>query len=141
MAALTQEYPREQWYLPESAPNEMHTQLQNTTIWKGAVAMQVAGVARPAASGVAGSTLLGLAIRTYAAPAGSNKVYPTDQPMLFQRGSWAFDGLAGDLPDDTMIGKPVYFADDNTVKKTAAANDLSGILRKVLPSGQFEVEF
>lgn len=139
MAALTQDIIREQDTLPELPPNLCHTQLQNTTIFQNAVAMHVAGVARPAATGVAGSAMLGVSVRRYTAPAGSNKTYPDEGAMVFKRGVFAFGGLAGDLPTEALLNKPVYFQDDNTVKATMAANDISGILR-FIKNGFYWVE-
>lgn len=129
MAALTQDIVRLQDSLPELPPNLCHTQLTNTVIYQNAVAMHVAGVARPAASGVASSVMLGVAQRRYTASSGGNKAYVDDEPMVFKRGVFAFSGKAGDLPTDALINKPVYFDDDQTVKATAASNDISGTLR------------
>jgi hypothetical protein len=139
MAALTSDVVRPYRSLPELSPAEIHTILQNTTIYQGAVAMQVAGKARPCASGVAGSVLLGVALRQYAAPAGADLVLPDGQQAVFLRGVFPFAGLAGDLPTEALIDVPggVAFADDNTVKATAAANDCKGTLRAITEGSYF----
>lgn len=140
MAAQTQDVVRVAYSTPESAPNELYIQLDNTTIYQGSVAIAVAGVARPGASGVAGSTLLGVALQRYEAPnAGTNKTYATDTPMVFKRGVFFFANSVADPCDETSIGKAVYLADNQTFKKTLAANDVSGILR-FIQDGQLAVE-
>lgn len=139
MTALAQDICREQDCLPELPPNLCHTQLTNTIIYQNAVAMHVAGVARPVASGVASSVMLGVSVRRYTAPSGGNKTYEDEAPMVFKRGVFEFAGLAGDLPSEALLNKPVFFADDNTVKATAATNDLSGTLRAI-KGGSYWVE-
>lgn len=139
MAALAQDIVRPFWSLPEVAPNDIHTQKQNTIIYQGAVAVQVAGKAQPAASGVVGQTILGVAIKHSEAPSTGDVVYADPDALVFHRGAFFFDMLAGDLPTEALIGKPVYFADDNTVKATYATNDVSGTLRKIV-DGQAVVE-
>lgn len=138
MAALAQDIVRPYWSLPEVAPNDIHTQKQNTIIYQGAVAVQVAGKAQPAASGVVGQTILGIAIK-HTEAGGADVVYADPDALVFHRGAFYFDMLADDLPTEALVGKPVYFADDNTVKATAAANDVSGTLRKIV-DGQAVVE-
>lgn len=139
MAAATSDQVRSAWSLPELPPNEAHTILQAKTIYQGAVAMLVSGKAQPLVSGTAGSSMLGVALRQYAAPASADTVLPDGQQAMFLRGVFPFPGTAGDLPDETVINKAVYFADDSSVKKTPAANDLSGILRAIT-EGSFFVE-
>src|SRR5262245_36129019 len=122
MTALAQDITRGQDTLPMLPPNEAHVQIASSTIYKGAMMMQVTGVVRPAASGVASSVALGVALRRYTNTSVGVKVYPNDEPMVAQRGVFAFEGKAGDLPDETLINvvNGVSFEDDNTVKKTAA---------------------
>lgn len=140
MAASTSDQVRVAWELPELAPNEAHTILQNSTIYQGSVAMLVAGKARPLVANTANSTLLGVALRQYAAPAGADLVLPDGQQAIFRRGVFLFSGLAGDLPDETKINQTVYFADDSTVRATApGAPNLGGILRAIT-EGQYVVE-
>lgn len=138
MAAQTSDQIRQRWSQPEVAPNEAHTLLANAVVYQGAVAILVSGKARACASGVAGSSLLGVALRQYAA-GPADLVLPAEQPAVFLRGVFGFPGLAGDLPTEAQIGKAVYFADDQTVKATAAVNDVSGVLRAIA-EGLFWVE-
>lgn len=140
MAAATGDICRVRDEIPESAPPEMTVQLASTTIYAGALAMQVAGKARPYVSGTASSTLLGFAQTRYTNTAGTDKTYADDAPMVFQRGTFWLPGKAGDLPTEADIDKPVYFDDSSgTVKHTAATNDLSGTLRGIR-EGLYRVE-
>lgn len=141
MSAATQDQARTKWSLPELSPNEASVLGANRTLYQGAVAMQVAGVVRPVASGVVTSVLLGVSLRQYANTTGSNVTYADGQQMVFQRGVFPFGGLAGDLPTEALINvvNGVSFADDNTVKATAAANDLKCTLRAII-DGQYFVE-
>jgi hypothetical protein len=140
MPAATSDLVRNAWALPELAPNECRTILQNTTIFAGSLAMLVGGKAQPYASGTAGASMLGLALKQYAAPAGSDLLLSEEQRAIFRRGVFGFPGKAGDLPDETLINKPVFFDDSiGTVKATAAANDLSGTLRAIA-DGAYWVE-
>lgn len=139
MAAATSDQIRVGWELPELGPNETHTVLQNTTIYQGSVAMLVAGKARPLVAATSGSTLLGVSLRQYAAPAGADLVLADGSQAIFKRGDFRFPGKAGDLPDETFIGKTVYFGDDSTVQATApGAPNLGGILRAIT-EGQYVV--
>lgn len=130
MAAQTGEIQRVGWALPESAPNKAYTVLASQTLWAGSVSMLVAGKIRTYVSGTAGSTMGGVQYRTYVA-GGTDLVLPEGEPVVMKRGVFGFLGLAGDLPAETEIGKTVYFADNNTIKKTLAANDLGGTLRDI----------
>lgn len=138
MAAQTGEIQRVGWALPESAPNKAHTVLAGQTLWAGSVSMMVAGKVRTYVSGTVGSSLGGVQYRTYVA-GGADLVLPEGEPVVMKRGVFGFLGATGDLPTETEIGKTVYFADNNTVKKTMAANDLGGILRDI-QGGYFWVE-
>lgn len=131
MAAATSDQVRVAWSLPEFPPNEANTILLGTINYQGAVSMLVAGKVRPAASGVAGSTMLGVAMRQYAAPAGADLVLPDGQQGIFRRGVFPFPAVAGNAPTELLINQKVYFADDSTVKATGVADDLFGILRAI----------
>ena len=139
MSAATSDQVRVAWCLPELSPNECHTILQNKTVYQGSVAMLIAGKAQPLVAATANSTLLGVSLRQYAAPAGSDLVLADGAQAIFRRGDFLFSGLAGDLPDETKIGQTVYFADDSTVRATApGAPNLGGILRAIT-EGQYVV--
>lgn len=132
MPAATSDQVRVAWSLPELGPNECHTILANKTVFQGSVAMLVAGKAQPLVAATAGSTVLGVALRQYAAPAGADLVLADGSQAIFRRGDFLFSGKAGDLPDETFIGKTVYFGDDSTVQATApGAPNLGGILRAI----------
>lgn len=140
MAAATSDQIRVAWSLPELAPNVAHTVLANKTIYQGSLAMLVAGKAQPYVSGTSGSTMLGVALRQYAAPPAADLVLLDGEQAVFRRGDFACSGKAGDLPDETFVGKVVYFDDSSlTVKATPAANDLGGVLRAIT-EGYFIVE-
>lgn len=140
MAAATSDQVRVAWELPELASNECHTILANKTVYEGALAMLVAGKAQPLVAATSGSTLLGVALRQYAAPAGADLVLADGSQAIFRRGVFAFSGKSGDLPDETFIGKTVYIGDDSTVQATApGAPNLGGILRAIT-EGQYVVE-
>ena len=127
---------------PASAPNEAKVQLASTTLWENSLAMQVAGKAQPDVAGTAGSTLLGVPIKTYTNPAGTDRTYPDDEPMVFRRGVISVAGKAGDLPTEALIGKVglVAFEDSSgIVKATVAANDCVGTLRRIR-NGLYGVE-
>lgn len=140
MAAATLDQSRSYWAQPELSPNEAHTILANKTIYAGSVAMLVSGKAQPLVAATANSTLLGVALTQYAAPAASDLVLADGQQAMFLRGVRAFPGLAGDLPDETKINQVVYFADDSTVRASApGAPNLGGILRAIT-EGSYWVE-
>lgn len=94
--------------------------LAGQKILAGTVAMLVSGKVRAAASGVAGSVLLGVAVSTYDATGAVD--LPFDQ--VYERGAFYLDGLAGDLPTAANIGGLVALQDNCTVKATIVANDL-----------------
>lgn len=140
MAAASQDVCQVRDEIPESSPSESKVLLANTTLWRGSLSMQVAGVTRPYASGVAGSTLLGFAVQRYVNSTGANKAFADDQPMVHQRGCFWLPGKAADLPTEAEINEAVYFDDSSgTVKKTMATNDSSGILRGIR-EGMYRVE-
>jgi hypothetical protein len=133
MTALAQDVVRLYDSVPVSCPSEIHTQLASTTIYKGAVAMQVAGKARPLVAATANSVLLGVSLFQQVAGA-SDRVVTDGAPFVFQRGVFAFDGKAGDLPTEALIDVAggVYFGDDNTVQATTpGAPALGGTLRSI----------
>lgn len=105
----------------------------NTTIPKGALAVNDAGVAKNATSAlaVAGAKLLGFASETYTNATGSSITVR----MLFLRGC-AYDagGKAGDLPTAANIGGNVFVHDNNSVKATDAGGDIPAILTKIVGS-------
>lgn len=138
MAAQTGEIQRVGWALPESAPNKAHTVLAGQTLWAGSLSMIVAGKIRTYVSGTAGSTMGGVMQRTYIA-GGTDLVLPEGDPVVMKRGVFGFLGLTGDLPTEADIGKPIPFIDNNTVKKTLAINELTGVLRDI-QGGYFWVE-
>ena len=140
MAAATQDICQVRDEIPESAPAESKVLFANTTIWRGSLSMQVAGVTKPYVSGTAGGTLLGFAVQRYVNSTGSNVTRADDQPMVHQRGCFWLPGKAGDLPTEAEIDELVYFDDSSgTVKKTMATNDSSGILRGIR-EGLYRVE-
>ena len=101
--------------------------------------MNDAGQAKPAATGVAGSTLLGLVYQTVDNAAGAMPLSPLRTPMYLRGVSIEVEGLAADLPKVGDIGNPVAIQDNNTVKKTIAANDLTVTLLALLPNTRFRV--
>lgn len=132
MPAATSDQVRVAWSLPELGPNECHTVLANRTIYQGSVAMLVAGKAQPLVAASAGSTLLGVALRQYSAPAGADLVLADGSQAIFRRGDFLLSGKAGDLPDETKINQTVYFADDSTIQATAPGSpNLGGTLRAI----------
>lgn len=118
---------------------EHPTVATGVTLWAGTLAMNDAGQAKPAASGVAGSTLLGLVYQTMDNAAGAMPLSPSSAPMYLRGLSVEVEGLAGDLPTVAGIGNPVAISDNYTVKKTIAADDLTVTLLAVLPSNRFRV--
>lgn len=142
MAAATSDQCRTPWSLPESAPVEVHTIKQAQTIYQGSLAMALNtdGKATPLVAATANTVLLGVALRQYSAPAGADRVLPEGAPAIFLRGVYPWPGLAGDLPTEAQINQTVYFADNQTVQKTApGAPNLGGILRAIT-EGQYWVE-
>ena len=125
MAALTQAR-KTKIFRTGKFPIKGFTQKAGTVIFKGGMAMHVAGVFQPAASGVASSVYAGIAVRTYDCSARlTDYTWPTDQPMEFERDAAAFAGKSGDLPTDSNLGGLVYVSSDNEVKATMASNDVS----------------
>jgi len=112
---------------------EHHLQLADSVVWKGTIAMQVAGKFRAAAGGVNGSTLLGVSEKTYTTALGVDRPYAIDDPAVFTRGVFGFPGFPGDLPTDADIGKDVYIADNYSIKKTMATDDLAVKLVAIAP--------
>jgi hypothetical protein len=140
MSAATTDQVRPKWSTPVSAPNEAHTILQNRTIYQGAVAMLVSGKAQPLVAATANSTVLGVALRQYASPSGSDLVLADGNQAIFERGVFPFAGGAGDLPTEAKIGQIVFFGDDNTVQATTPGSPgLGGILRAIT-EGSYWVE-
>lgn len=135
MSAATQDVCRPKWSLPEFPPNEAHTQLTNTVIWQGSVAMLASGKAKPYAAG-ASTFMLGVALRNYTA-GGADVVYPDGQQMIFQRGVFPFAAVSGSEPTEALINQPVFFADNQTVQATNGGNMLSGILRAITEGSYF----
>lgn len=98
-------------------------QKAGTVIYKGTMAMHVAGVFQPADSGVAGAVYAGIAEQTYDASAeGSDYTWTT--PMVFSRNAAGFNGKSGDLPTAADLGSMIAVEDDDTVKQTTASNDV-----------------
>jgi len=106
-----------------SHPIEGYVQKAGTVIYKGTMAMNVAGVFRPCASGVANSVYAGIAEETYDASAEVSDV-TYSKPMLFKRVPARFGGKAGDLPTAADLGSMIAVHDNNTVKATTATNDV-----------------
>lgn len=112
-----------------SFPNGRHpvigyTQKAGTVIFKNSLAMHVAGVFQPADSGVAGAVFAGIAEDTYDASAEvSDKTWST--PMVFKREATVVNGKSGDLPTAADLGKLIPVEDDDTVKHTAASDDVT----------------
>lgn len=99
-------------------------QKAGTIIYKNSLAMHVAGVWQPADSAVASSVVGGFAEETYDASAqGSDYTWPT--PMVFKREAVPMSGKSGDLPTAADLGKLIPVEDDDTVKHTAAGNDVT----------------
>lgn len=106
-----------------SHPIEGFVQKAGTIIYKGCMAMHVAGVFQPAASAVAGAVYAGVAEDTYDVSAeGSDYTWP--RPMVFKRMPAAFAGKSGDLPTAADLGTNIAVSDDQTVKATTVANDV-----------------
>ena len=139
MAAQTQDVVRVAYSTPESAPNELHIQLDNTTIYQGSVAIAVAGLpvpARPAWPDPpcwawrCSDTRPPTPARTR--PMRRTRRWSSNAACFFreQRGRpvrrdvHRQGRLSGGQPD---------------VQKTLAANDVSGILR-FIQDGQLAVE-
>ena len=98
-------------------------QKAGTVIYKGTMAMHVAGVWQPADSGVNGAIYGGIAEETYdARTAGADQTYAT--PMVFKRVPASFDGKSGDLPTATNLGDLIAVEDETTVKATAVSHDV-----------------
>lgn len=96
-----------------------------TTVLAGTFAMNDAGAVKPAATGVAGSLLLGMAAQTYANPAGQALIIDSP-PMTFRRGFVRVNGKAGALPTQANVGKKVRIVDNDSVSnEVIGANDLS----------------
>lgn len=90
----------------------------------GNVAMMQGGKIRAAATGVTGSKLLGMSLKTLTETTGSDVTLP--QPAVFARGLTVYlDPKSGDEPTAANIGGPVYLDTSAQVKATAAADDLS----------------
>jgi len=109
--------------------------LAGQKILEGTVAMLVSGKVRAAATGVAGSVMLGIAAGTYDATGAVDVL--VDQ--LYKRGAFYLDGLAGDLPVAANVGGLVAIQDNCTVKATIAANDLTVKLLAIV-GNQYKVE-
>lgn len=108
---------------PGRQPVQGYVQKAGTTIYKGTMAINVAGVFQPADSGVAGSVYAGIAEKTYDASASlTDKTWT--EPMVFHRTAGAFNGKTGDLPTAADLGSLIAVEDDDTVKQTTAANDV-----------------
>lgn len=137
MAAATQEI--NQPILVGYYTIEHPTIAANAKVFAGTLCMNDAGAVKPAATGVAGSLLLGIAQRTTDNAAGGAPLTP-DLPMIFLKGTFGeFDGKAGDLPIAADLGKAVAIEDDSTVKRTFAANDLPVTLVAILGGSRFRV--
>lgn len=99
------------------------------TIPIGTLAMHVAGVAQPAASGVAGSVMLGVAEQTYRNDDPANDAAFADHdPMVFLRGDFAQLTTDGSVVD-ADIGTAVGVLDNQTMKSAVGTNDLSVVYR------------
>lgn len=108
---------------PGRQPVLGYTQKANTVIYKGTMAMHVAGVFQPADGGVSGSVYAGIAEKTYDASA-SNVDLTWPEPMVFHRIAGAFSGKSGDLPTAADLGSLIAVEDDETVKHTTASDDV-----------------
>lgn len=140
MAQAVADQVREYWSVPERAPNVGHTVLAAQTLYQNSLVMYVAGKMRPYIAATAGSTMGGWSRNSYTAPSGADLVLSNDAPAVLRRECAQCVGLAGDLPTDALIGKPVAFADSSgTVKATVVTNDLTGTLRAI-KDGFFWVE-
>lgn len=108
-------------------------------LWAGTLAMNDAGQAKPVAGGVAGTSLLGLVYKTCDNTASASPLTPATAPLYLRGVGIEVEGLGADLPKATEIGKPVALHDNNTIKKTVAANDLTVTLLAILPGNRFRV--
>ena len=108
-------------------------------LWAGTLAMNDGGQAKPAASGVAGSTLLGLVYQTQDNLGGATPFTPASAPLYLRGLTIEVEGLAADLPKVADLGKLVAVSDNNTIKKTIAPNDLTVTLVAILPNNRFHV--
>lgn len=106
------------------APVESHVQLANTTIYAGTLTMLVSGKTRPAASGVATSTLLGIAEKTTTA-GGSDVVHLFDDPIVSKRGCFGLPANPSDPPVEADLMHSIYISDNYSVKHTMASNDMA----------------
>lgn len=108
---------------PGRQPVLGYVQKDGTTIYKGTMAMHVAGVFQPADSGVAGAVYAGIAEKTYDASSEvTDKTWT--EPMVFHRTAGSFNGKSGDLPTAADLGTLIAVEDDDTVKATTAADDV-----------------
>ena len=141
MAALTQPVNRTGRCEPAYRTNAFYVAASGYVLYKGAFIMAVAGKARPAASGVAGAVLLGV-LAEYAADridASGGDVTISDgvRPLM---GRWEVAISASDPVSNANIGTAVALADDNTIKATIAANDVTVVLRDIINSTTALVE-
>jgi len=117
---------------------EFRTQAANTTLWKGAVIVKVAGKAQPVQTAVAGQLLLGVSLFTYG-PVTVDTTW-NNPPMVFEEGCWEIPNSTTDPVVAADIGSTVAFADDSTVKHTNAANDVLVVCKYITPRGTVGVE-
>lgn len=102
----------------------------NTLIPKGTYAMNDAGVIKRCVSPApAGAVVLGRAESDYDNLGNmSNKTFTlAEGPMVFSYGELTVLVKQGDEPDDTFLGKPVFFQDERTVGKTNAGTDTNAV--------------
>lgn len=124
MAAATQAR-RTRIYPTGRPPARIYTIKAGEVIYKGTLAMHVAGVVQTAKQGTAGSVLLGIAEDTYDASAqASDYLWPGGMTFLrdpFQMNS----ATGGDQLNDGSTGKLVAVKNDQELTKTIGTDDLS----------------
>lgn len=138
MTACAAETARTRSTIDRHQPIEHQLQLTGTTIWKGAVGVEISGKAQPCRTAVANQKLLGVSVGTYGpVSADTARVQP---PMIFDQGIYEFPNSTSDPVLTTDIGTTVAFADDNTVKHTNAANDVLVTCKYITPAGMVGVD-
>ena len=93
-------------------------------IYRGTMAMHVAGVVETAKGGTAGSVLLGIAQDTYdASDKGADYTWPGG--MTFSRDPFVMNSVTGgDQLVDASVGKLVAIETDQELTKTIGMDDL-----------------
>lgn len=84
-----------------------------------------------------GIGFLGVASVRYVNSDASNAV--NKRAMFYRNTSVVLLGKSGDAPDATLLGLPVYVADNITCKKTKTTGDLAVTLLEVMGNNRFRV--